>query len=263
LNLPDDEIHVWLAFDREFADELMLRRFSSMLTAEERARAETLRFEHLPRQYLVTRALQRSVLSRYVPGVEPADWRFIAHPRGKPALAPQFAEQGLHFNIAHTSRLVAMAVAREPTLGVDVECLDARAAPLQLATRYFTPAEAQALAQLPSVEQARRFYTLWTLKESWLKATGEGLRAGLANVAFTFGPDSLATRASLAHEAASGWQFWQAQPGLQHVLALAVKSARPAITVRMFRWTPADECEELGPARRVAAGSGQEQRAEP
>jgi 4'-phosphopantetheinyl transferase len=262
LNLPDDEIHVWLAFDGEFADELSLRGFAEMLTPEERTRAEKLRFEHLPRQYLVTRALQRSVLSRYVPGVEPADWRFITHPRGKPALAPQFAEQALHFNIAHTSRLVALAVAREPTLGIDVECLDARAVPLQLAPRYFTPGEAQALAQLPAVEQARRFYALWTLKESWLKATGEGLRAGLGNVAFTFGPDSLATGASMAHEEASGWQFWQAQPGGGHVLAVAVKAARPAMDVRTFRWAPTGEREELGRPRRVAPESGQEQRAE-
>ena len=38
-----------------------------------------------------------------------------------------------------------------------------------------------------------RFYALWTLKESWLKATGEGLAGGLDRVSFRFDERAVAT----------------------------------------------------------------------
>ena len=262
MKLGAGEVHVWLAFDGEFADQ-QLQAGASVLEPAERERAAKLRVGHLPRQFLLTRTLQRSVLSVYAPQVAPQAWRFVTHEHGKPKLAPDFEALELHFNLAHTSGLVAIAVARAPLLGVDVENAGTGAAPLHLAPRYFTDEEARELAALPPARQARRFFELWTLKESWLKATGRGLAAGLGNVSFSF-IDETTARVAMTQDDAACWRFWQAQPSEQHLLALALRAESAEVEVRMFRQTPGAgfSYQPMPPPRRLDVASGQEQRAQ-
>ena len=47
-----------------------------------------------------------------------------------------------------------------------------------LADRWFLPAEAEALRKAPETERVELFFRLWTVKESFLKMTGTGLREG-------------------------------------------------------------------------------------
>ncbi|WP_071783296.1 4'-phosphopantetheinyl transferase family protein [Rubidibacter lacunae] len=53
----------------------------------------------------------------------------------------------------------------------------------ELARQFFSPREAEAIAQLPPEEGQRAFLRMWTLKEARLKATGVGISEGLARVA--------------------------------------------------------------------------------
>ena len=240
MNAGPHEIHVWLAFDRDIAGPhaLVLER---LLTPDETARRDKLHFEHDRRQFLVTRALQRLVLSEYASAVAPRDWRFAAGERGKPALTAEFAAHGLHFNLAHTPGLVAFAVSKLPGLGVDAENSRTRTAPLHLAKRYFTDAEVRALDALPPDERPARFFALWTLKESWLKATGQGLAAGLGNASFELDETHRLRRVEFLTDDAGRWRFWQFAPSSDHVLALGLLSAStpPAVTVA-FKNFPAD-----------------------
>jgi 4'-phosphopantetheinyl transferase len=254
LKLARNEVHVWLAFDRETRFAPAMEASASWLSPDECARHARLQAPGLQEQYLLTRALQRSVLSRYVPGIAPREWRFVAGEHGKPSLDPQFAKQELHFNLAHTAGLVAMAVARSPELGIDVENLTTRTAPLRLATRFFSAAEAAALAALPEAAQTARFFALWTLKEAWLKATGLGLAAGLANASFTLDAAHALVRFELAADEAARWKFWQEAPSADHCLAVALRSAGSAgegASCRVFTWAGPD------------AASDQEQRTQP
>jgi 4'-phosphopantetheinyl transferase len=264
LKLARQEIHVWLAFDREIDDPAVLDAFEALLTPEELATRARLRAPDLPRQYLVTRALLRSLLSAYAPGTAPLQWRFEVGANGKPALARPFADTGLSFNLAHTAGLVAIAVARERTLGVDVEFFRPRGPPLHVAPRYFTAAEAAALEALPQDQRMARFYALWTLKESWLKATGEGLAGGLDRVSFRFEDLRFAAGVSFNDDHAD-WRFWQAAPSPEHLLALALRSQLDAVDVSLFRFEPGAELRgaRLAAPRRVPAGSDQEQRSQP
>lgn len=263
MNLPPNEIHVWLAFDRELADEEALRAFAALLEPAERDRAARLRAEHLPAQYLVTRALQRMVLTHYVPAVEPGEWRFEAGENGKPRLARAFESIGLHFNLAHTSRLVAMAVARQE-VGVDAEHVTVRAAADGVMQRYFTARERSELAALPDELRPQRFFAIWSLKEAWIKATGEGLASEFQAVSFGFGAARRATDFAMAGGDAARWGFWQGAPSEDHVLSLAMPQAAAETKVSAFlrspgaalRWTPAGELW------RLATRSDQEQRSQ-
>lgn len=234
--MPPGEIHVWLAFDEQFAQPELMGEFTALLAPDETARLRRLPRQPQRHQFLVTRALQRSVLADYLQAA-PQELCFTPGEYGKPALAGPFDRAGLHFNIAHTRGLVALAISRAQTLGIDVENIVARTAPLALATRYFTAEEASGLGALPLEQQQRRFYALWTLKESWLKATGRGLAAGLANVSFSLDPEHLARSVTLRQEPACGWRFWQAAPTPEHVLALALQgvAANPVVRVRGWR----------------------------
>jgi len=234
VKLAAGEIHVWLAFDREFQEEATLRGFELLLSPEERTRRQRLRAPELLRQFLVTRALLRSTLSRYAPEVAAADWRFELAAHSKPLLAPAFAATGLHFNVAHTSGLVAIAVARA-AVGVDVEYLGGRSPPLDVAPGYFTAAESRELGHLAAADQPMRFFALWTLKESWLKATGEGLAGGLDRIGFSFRDARHANGVQLGGDDPATWRFWQAMPSAEHLLALAQRSPTPDPAVRMFR----------------------------
>jgi len=97
----------------------------------------------------------------------PEELVFERGPHGKPFL-PGFP--GLHFNISHSGCYIACAVAPVP-VGIDVQMI---ALPKNdVAGRYFTTREQQYIAQGDNF--ALRFCRVWTMKESYLKRTGQGL----------------------------------------------------------------------------------------
>jgi 4'-phosphopantetheinyl transferase len=234
--LARDSVHVWLAFESEVRDEATFDRFEPLLSAEERVRCARFRTLALQRTYLLARALQRTVLSRYAPAVSPAEWQFAKGEHDKPSLAAPFEAHGLHFNLSHARGLVAFAVARAP-LGIDVENLALRDPPLEVARNYFTPFEADALERLPAEARPARFFALWTLKESWLKADGRGLSAGLENAEFELDAMNRVTTVRLAGDDAGAWSFRQWWPSPEHVMALGVRhGAAPPPRVEMQRF---------------------------
>jgi 4'-phosphopantetheinyl transferase len=242
-------IDVWFARDAQLRDPETLRRFEAMLAPEERARAAGMHFPEDRHQQLVARGMMRTLLSRYVPGVAPAEWRFERNEHGKPriALGAPPAAQGLAFNLAHTTGLVVLAVARNREIGVDVE-YSAKRAPLKVAQRHFSAQEVAALNALPPGQQALRFQRLWTLKESYLKAIGTGVVGGLGTMTFHFETDGVRFERAADPEAAS-WNFREIAVPDGYLVALAwldrAGAAPGAVTLREF------------------TGSGQEERAEP
>jgi len=79
---------------------------------------------------------------------------------------------GVHFNISHSGHYVVCAVA--PTeVGIDVERV--RNVNLRIAERFFSETEIQDLMACDEKDRMHYFITLWTIKESYLKAIGRGL----------------------------------------------------------------------------------------
>jgi 4'-phosphopantetheinyl transferase len=193
-----------------------------LLDASENARADRFRVAADRDAYIAAHALLRTMLSRHV-SIAPVEWRFRTTEGGKPVLDPAQAPPGLHFSLTHTRGLAACAVGRSHALGIDAEAWR-EPAPIELAKRYFAPAEARLVADLAPEQRPSAFYRLWTLKEAYLKATGEGLAAALDSFAFSLDPTRLvlAARGSTA-----AWQFAEFWPGPSFSLALAVRSPAP------------------------------------
>lgn len=191
---------------------------------------------HARREYLIARALCRTVLSRYA-GVNPADWRFLPNPHGRPEIAGPPARSRLRFNLSGTRGLAACVVTLEAAAGIDVEDTTLERPSDGIADRFFSPSEARALSGLEPARRRARFLEYWTLKESYIKARGEGLAIPLDRFAFHLDVGSR-IRVSFAPELADepgGWQFNLLRPTARHLLALGVRRAAEAevkITLR-------------------------------
>jgi 4'-phosphopantetheinyl transferase len=241
MNLDANDIHVWMSFERP-EDGPALSQLTAILEQEEAERLTRAHSAEVRRRFLAARAMQRTVLAQYAGGIEPAALRFVKGQHGKPALAREFDSLGLHFNLTHTKGLIALAVGRHRDIGLDAENLHERTTALRLARRYFTAEEARDLEALPPERQLARFYSLWTLKESWMKATGRGVGAGLDNASFSLDDDHQVQGLSFAAYDASDWRFWQYTPSKEHVMTLALRApgATRGVTVATREWRPAE-----------------------
>src|SRR6266496_4797146 len=175
------EIHVWttsLEPGRE-----ALADYSSMLSPDETVRAGRFHFERDRNRFIAGRGWLRAVLARYWQR-HPGRLRFAYNSRGKPALAD--SPGTLHFNLAHCEGLALLAVTRTCEVGIDVERVRPLSDADSIAGRFFSASESEGLKGLPDVQKPRAFFNLWTRKEAWLKATGDGISDSLNQVEVSF-----------------------------------------------------------------------------
>lgn len=205
--LRDDEIHVWCVGLDEAADAAAL---AACLSAGERERAGGLPSSAHRRRFVAARATLRQLLGCYL-GEEPGAVVFAHGAHGKPFL-PQ---GGLHFNVSHTQGLVLYAIASAREVGVDVEWMRPQVAHERIAARFFAPEEQEMLAQVPAEERRVAFYHIWTRKEAYLKACGDGLAAGLGTFAV-----SLEAEALLRSDEGRRWKLVAWEPAAGYVAAL-------------------------------------------
>ncbi len=177
LVLPHDEIHVWRAsLDQPPARVATLEQ---TLSLDERSRVQRYRFAHDKQYFIIRRGLLRQMLGDYL-DVEPGSLRFRSGPYGKPALAEMPGAYMPHFNVSHSRELALFAFARDREVGVDIEYVRPVVEAEQIAGRYFSAQERDALRDLPPHRMYEQFFIYWTRLEAYLKASGAGL-AGAEN----------------------------------------------------------------------------------
>jgi 4'-phosphopantetheinyl transferase len=174
LELAPDEVHLWetsLAVDD---DELA--RILDLLSPVDRWAADE--FSHVParRQYIVSRGMLRQLLSGYI-GVAPQEIQFTIEGAGKPVLA---GERAVDFNLTHSGDLTLLGVARRP-LGVDMEHLREMPRAIELAKRYYSPAQHEEIAATPDDTRSRKFLGMWVRREAYAKALGTSVWRALGD----------------------------------------------------------------------------------
>ncbi|MFJ2773879.1 4'-phosphopantetheinyl transferase family protein [Streptomyces sp. NPDC087300] len=116
------------------------------------------------------RALLRWALRRSLGRTAGAS-RIARSLRGKPLLT---GAPAVGISVAHSRRLLVVAVAPGRAVGVDVE---PPACPTPgLVLRSCLPADRERVAALRPEARARAFGAIWTVQEACLKATGDGVR---------------------------------------------------------------------------------------
>lgn len=133
----------------------------------EHERCQRLLFDQHRRRQKVACALLRRLLSMHL--ARPAHelvWQKAEH--GKPYLA----DGSCAFNLTHSEDVAALAVG-SGEVGLDVEDRRRRVDFFALGKRFFAPPEA---AELEKSDDPRRlFFEIWTAKEAYIKALGDGL----------------------------------------------------------------------------------------
>ncbi len=114
------------------------------------------------KQSLAAGLLLKEVLFRY--GCAEKEVFYGAH--GKPQI------EGLHFNLSHSGELVVCAVG-EMSVGCDIEKV--KRSSRKVARRCFGMREQAFLNHVPETEYDNSFFRIWTLKEAYVKMTGEGM----------------------------------------------------------------------------------------
>ena len=220
----------------------------AFLTLEERAQHQRFIPPLKRHEYLVTRVMLKTILARTL-GIAREDLRFTTNQWGRPELLrplpdplpPGERETGsssLRFNITHTEGLVCLLLSDEHDLGIDTERLSRAPRLLALAPNVFAQSELSDLAALPMEQRAHRALTLWTLKESYIKARGMGLALALDGFAFRFdghGGIRLEVEPRLNDDGAR-WQFQTLTHG-EHLISTAVSlpsTHRVSLDVRPF-----------------------------
>jgi 4'-phosphopantetheinyl transferase len=143
----------------------------TILSADERQRAERLKIPIVRQRFINGRVLLRQTLAAQL-NIEPDALQFEYSDSGKPYLA----KTPLHFNFSHSEDCALLAIAGVP-VGVDVEAKRASTALSSMETTMFAASERSYLNQFNDPERDTAFFRLWTCKEALVKATGEGFQA--------------------------------------------------------------------------------------
>lgn len=222
-SLAPGEVALWLVRPEEVTAERW-RELEGWLSPDETARAGRFHFERDRRLFQLGRGLAREQLGRWLDEA-PGALRFEEGPHGKPHLGSPWASAAPSFNVSHTAGLVALALATVP-VGVDVEAFERLGSPLELAERLFSPEEQAVLRGHPPAAQRDYFCQVWTLKEAYVKARGEGLSLPLCQVQCVLEPGERARlRFALGFDdRTEAWQLQALRPGPRHYAAVALRA---------------------------------------
>ncbi len=221
--LNSNEIHLWFAFPDEIQDIKLLSVYEKFMNQEERIQHQRFRFNQHRHQYLITRALVRTTLSHYT-NIKPQHWYFSKNDYGRPEIIVSEGIPPLRFNLSHTEGLIVCAVVLKQDIGVDVESIERKGSLMEIAKRFFSYQEVQALYALSEEQRQDRFFEYWTLKESYIKARGMGLSLPLKYFSFDIVADQFLQISFEPewYDDPSQWQFWLLQPTQHHKTSVSV-----------------------------------------
>lgn len=165
-------VRIWLASVREVQGEDY-----RYLTRAEQDRAAKFRFEADRSRFVLSRRVLRTLLGKRL-GVEPWSLPLRIGANGKPELS---SSATIGFNVSHSGDWIAVALAENRRVGVDIERHRDGIDIDSIAGKHFCAAEAAIIRRSDPTSGADYFFRFWTLKEAFLKATGGGIGAGLSD----------------------------------------------------------------------------------
>jgi 4'-phosphopantetheinyl transferase len=199
---------------------------NSWLNQSELEHIERLHFTHDKILYKLSHCMLRWVLSQYL-NLAPEQIEFNINDFGKPRLK---LNSDIFFNISHTNGVAVMAVSKIEQLGIDIEKINSEKEVSKVVSQYFHPEEFNLLEGLATEKKVQTFYTIWTLKEAYIKAKGLGLSIALNKFNF-----KLPTRNLLQvnfekelNEESNLWQFavFESEQHKNFIISVAAKCSQ-------------------------------------
>ncbi|GAB4550424.1 MAG: 4'-phosphopantetheinyl transferase superfamily protein [Pleurocapsa sp.] len=235
LILSEDGVHIWRA--NLALPTVEIARLTSFLSSDEIARANKFKFEIHKTRFIAARGILRELLANYLQ-INPLSLEFSYSDRGKPYLASSISSRSLQFNLSHSQDYALYGFTRYRPIGVDLEYLREMRDVVKIAERFFSSQEFELIASLSNEEQQTTFFKLWTAKEAYLKATGEGLSGSLDKIAISLTPESRLSLLSVKGDgqAAANWLMTSFIPTTDYVAAVAIETSTPQQNLKFWRW---------------------------
>jgi 4'-phosphopantetheinyl transferase len=235
LALTRDDVHVWripLGLPRDVLADLV-----PLLSREENARAARILDEDARRWFVAAHGATRSILSRYA-GERAEEIQFATGGRGKPYLVTSSGAPAICFSLSHSEQIALCAVADGRDIGVDVERVRPVSAWREIAARYFSTGENQALCSLTDEQASEAFFWGWTRKEAYTKALGEGVSERWTQFTLSLQPGAAAERVSDAAgtQAKGAFTLCPLVPGSGYVGAVAARGEGWRLNCWQWSW---------------------------
>ncbi|RJE44370.1 phosphopantetheine-protein transferase [Acinetobacter sp. JS678] len=162
-------------------DHMVLSHYLGFLSS-----AEKLRYDQYhpkaARLFLISRVLVKTVLADKL-GISPHQVNIQLHPNGKPFVQ---GSKAVYFNLTHSADVIILAVTEEGEIGVDIEQVD-REFEWMRVDSVLAPIEIEWIKENELTDPFsvyQRFFQIWTLKEAYIKCTGEGMSRHLKKLNF-------------------------------------------------------------------------------
>jgi 4'-phosphopantetheinyl transferase len=219
--LEMEQVHVFCAYLNISVEQE--NYLLQLISKDEKIRANKYYFDRDRKHFIACRGLLRLMISRYLQ-IEPTQVQFSYGRYGKPELAKEVSERSLRFNLSHSHGLAIYAIAQERSVGIDLEYLRPMPDAEKLANRFFCTGEFEAIASLPQERKKDAFFHIWTFKEAYLKANGEGL-IGLESVEVSLNYQHSNALLNIKNNSqiSAGWSCIKLLPALGYVGALVVE----------------------------------------
>ena len=206
------------------------QRLFGYLATEEILRAARYHRETDRVRFIAGRGMLKVLLAQYL-HVRPDEIGFKSNRWGKPYIPSGRYPSAPMFNYSHSHGLALCALTRERMVGVDIERVRPSVDYADIAARFFSAQEFEAIAAQPEPMRQRAFLSCWTQKEAFVKALGQGLSIPLDRFSVSVG-SQVAT--SVTYE---GWGFpettrWSLRElnlGADYVGAIALEGDLPQL----------------------------------
>lgn len=234
VKLRETEVRIGYVLSRDFTSNSLRHLASRLVEADQRRFDSFLRFEDRL-AFALGRALVQRMLSDCAPR-PPGGWLIEVGGSGKPRLLRSDDVPDLRFNITHCTGLIAVAVTFGREVGIDAESVSDVIDHIGLARTYLPIVELAFLEGLNEAHRRDAFFRLWTLREAYLKATGQGITTSLPHVHFSVDPPTVFSDSS--DEFLNEWFLWQTRVTPSHILAVAAPrdiSETLACQVKLFQ----------------------------
>lgn len=181
LNLKEDDIYVyWANLDQP---QGIVDNYQTLLCSDEIERISKYNTQVLRNRQVMSKSILRKMLSLYLK-INAQEINLIHNNFGKPFVTSANETDSIKFNISHSENIGIFAFSLND-LGIDIEKIKEYIEIDGIKEICFTDFEKRWYDNINNEYQLETFYKIWTIKEAFIKAIGQGFSYPTLNIELT------------------------------------------------------------------------------